>query len=197
MGNDPEILQKEIVYEEAFGKDLNYDSSFDQSLVIGQSYTVEYLLKLMIQESDNVAKLLLQASENEIGLSPNIEETHKLLGFDNISDIITIDRYSAVFRILYNSEFLNPAMSEKALSIMSNSKYENALLKHLPKNLVVAHKYGIRKYEGDEATQLHDCGIIYTKNPYLLCVMTIGKDIQAQEEIIGKISQESYQIFSY
>ncbi len=42
--------------------------------------------------------------------------------------------------------------------------------------------------------EAHDCGIVYyPDSPYLLCVMTRGKDTGQLESIIGKISQITYQ----
>lgn len=63
--------------------------------------------------------------------------------------------------------------------------------KTIPSDVKVAHKFGERYY-GD-IKQLHDCGVIYyPENPYLLCVMTIGKDFEDLAEVISHVSDVVY-----
>jgi beta-lactamase class A len=191
----PEILKTKINYQEDVYKDEKYDPVFDKTLKIGHDYSIEYLIETMIQKSDNTANRLLRLAENELQFSPNIQETYKLLGLDNESNDIFIDEYAGIFRILYNAEYLNGETSNKALEIMTKTDYNNGLTKYLPSDIKVAHKYGIRFYDDDESYHLHDCGIIYTDNPYILCVMTLGYNLEQQEELVAKISKTSYEIF--
>ena len=190
-----DLLKTKIFYEKELEKIENQDKNFNNVIKVGETYTIEYLLEEMIYKSDNGALALLEIAAQELKLYPTIEETHRLLGLKNNGDLILIDEYSGIFRILYNSEYLNNEMSEKALSILSKSEYHNGLTKYAPPDLQISHKYGIRYYENDKTQQLHDCGIIYTSNPYILCVMTIGENIEIQEKIISKIAQKSFEIF--
>jgi len=62
----------------------------------------------------------------------------------------------------------------------------------VPKEVRVAHKFGELGLPNGEK-QLHDCGIIYYPgNPYLLCVMSKGKDSQKLSGIIQTISSMVY-----
>jgi hypothetical protein len=60
-------------------------------------------------------------------------------------------------------------------------------------SIKVAHKFGERTLE--KGTQhFHDCGIVYyPRHPYLLCVMTQGRDIEAQSRAIASISTFVFQ----
>lgn len=51
------------------------------------------------------------------------------------------------------------------------------------------------RYNGAvNSRELHDCGIIYHPyRPYLLCVMTSGKDFQGLKDTIQAISTLTYQ----
>jgi len=68
---------------------------------------------------------------------------------------------------------------------MSNTIFDNQRLpKYLPNKVRVAHK------TGDVFQLKHDCGIVYTKNPYIICVMTD----KSNYETISQISKDVYQI---
>ena len=72
---------------------------------------------------------------------------------------------------------------------MSQTDFEKGIKAGVPENIKVAHKFSERRL-GDLA-QLHDCGIIYKQGrPYLLCVMTRGKNFEDLETLIGDVSRE-------
>lgn len=71
----------------------------------------------------------------------------------------------------------------KVLDYLSNTTYDSQRLpKYLP--VRVAHKIG------DLYGFAHDCGIVYTKQPYIICVMTNNSSY----ENISKISKDVYDI---
>ena len=92
---------------------------------------------------------------------------------------LTAKEYASFFRILYNASYLSKKSSEEGLSLLSQSEFKDGIVSSLPKNIVVAHKFGEREEEGKDGkiiNQLHDCGIVYYPDyPYLLCVMTRGE----------------------
>ncbi len=104
--------------------------------------------------------------------------------------------YSLFLRVLFNSTYLSEKNSEKALMILSKAKFADGLVARLPKGIVVAHKFGEYANGSDyqiDSVELHDCGIIYApKNPYLLCVMTRGKEIKNLKTTISEISKIVY-----
>lgn len=78
------------------------------------------------------------------------------------------------------------------LSLLSQSAFPQGLEAGVPQDLPVAHKFG--EYDdGKGGKQLNDCGIIYKPHkPYLLCVMTEGKDLDALAKVISTISNKVY-----
>lgn len=195
---DPDILKKELIptIDNEFGDNIqNIKPSV--SLAPDKKYTIEDLLEKMIIYSDNdayntLSKNLDPNDFSKIFVDLDIDISK---AFTNPNgDIITVKDYASFYRILFNASYLNQDMSEKALSLLSQSQYKDGLIAGVPQNITISHKFGERKFSDTGETQLHDCGIIYLpKKPYLLCVMTRGNDIQKSSQTIQKISKEVFQ----
>jgi hypothetical protein len=84
--------------------------------------------------------------------------------------------------------------SEFALNLLSQSTFKDGIVSALPFGIVVAHKFG---EQGDaNSKQLHDMAIIYTgDHPYLITIMTKGKEMKELSRIIGSISTLIYRRF--
>jgi hypothetical protein len=81
-------------------------------------------------------------------------------------------------------------MSEKALQIMTHAEFKDGILAGVPKDIIVAHKFGERMLPESDDKQIHDCGIVYyPRHPYLLCVMTRGKDFTSLKSTLATISR--------
>lgn len=161
----------------------------------GNDYTVEELVNSLITQSDNVAwKALLNFLGQEYSDKDFVFTLSDLGIIDpkklNEEQYITVQSYSSIFRILYNSSYLSHEMSDKALGILSNSVFKDGIVAGVPQGTKVAHKFGEQK-NGD-IQQFHDCGIVYHENPYLLCVMTRGDNMQELTPIIQEISKKVY-----
>ncbi len=159
-----------------------------------QSYTFRTLIEYMIVDSDNVAKDILLSSVDANVLT----EIFSDLGIDNPGLVqenesysISARKYSLLFRSLYNATMLNKEMSEQALEFLSRAKFDAGLTAGLPKSVTVAHKYGSHA-SPPIGTEIHDCGIVYSKNPYFLCVMTKGNDPAELFSVISEISSTVY-----
>jgi beta-lactamase class A len=188
---NPGILQKKITY-----KGENFNANKDETIravveaEYGKTYTAEDLLDLMIAYSDNNALLLLgnvgwsfsEQVYNKIGLTaPEFSENYQL----------SVQDYASFFRILFNASYLNREMSNKALDMLASSDFRRGLVAGVPEDIKVAHKFGERTTP--EGRQLHDCGIVYyPNNPYLLCVMTKGANM---EDLISVVSGVSRLVF--
>jgi beta-lactamase class A len=162
-------------------------------------YTIDELLSRMIIYSDNVSYYVLDDFLAEAFPSQNpLTQTMVDLGIVNPrnpnEDTITVKAYASLFRQLFNSSYLSPQLSEKALQLLSKSTYTNGLVAGVPAEIKVSHKYGERSGLPNNEKQLHDCGIVYYPgNPYLLCIMTRGNDFVALQAIIKTISADVYQ----
>lgn len=199
--DDPSILQKEITNTVDSSSGTNIQNIKPETTIEpNKKYTIEELLERMIVYSDNDAY-------NDLSSNLGNDELMKIYqdldidiskAYNNPNgNIITVKDYASFYRILFNASYLNQDMSEKALSLLAKSEYQDALVAGIPQNISIAHKFGERKYLDTGEVQLHDCGIIYLpKKPYLLCVMTRGTDISKANQTIKAISEKIYQTLS-
>jgi hypothetical protein len=106
---------------------------------------------------------------------------------------MTVSTYAGFFRVLYNATYLNHADSEHLLDLLSQSSFTKGLVAGVPAGVAVAHKFGERGYNNPAIPdQLHDCGIVYAKKPYVVCIMTQGRGYDAMAGIIANISKMIY-----
>lgn len=192
---DKTILDKKIVNNIETATNIQ-DIKPEVTLTPNKEYTVDELITNMIKYSDNDAYTLLV---NNIEAS-KIHQTFSDLGVD-ISDannnpngdIITVKAYASFFRILYNASYLNPEMSDRALSLLETVSYKTAINSPIPQSIKVSHKYGERYFEDTGVKQFHDCGIVYLPGkPYLICIMTRGKNFDKLTTTISDISKIIY-----
>lgn len=197
---DPSILTQTINY--TGGPDLNdtQDIKPAQAIVPGQTYTIEQLIEYMVEDSDNNATQLLYSNVNQTAL----QNVYNDLGIPVINDVteatadaVTPQQISLLFRVLYNGTYLSRDYSEKSLQLMSQSSFTQGLVAGVPSSTVVAHKLGLVGITSGGITtehELHDCGIVYANDPYVICVMTRGTaPLTTMESIIAQISSIAYQ----
>ncbi len=189
----PSTLYRTLNYSQAV-KDSYASIPYEQgtSLILGHGYTVKDLIERMIIRSDNGATYTLLSAIN-IG---ELNGVFRALNIENPEAkgreyTISAERYAYFFRILYNATYLDRDDSERALSLLSQSDFSDGLVAGVPEDTTVAHKFGENVAE---AVELHDCGIIYypKDNPYLLCAMTRGSDINNLKSLIKDISALVY-----
>lgn len=192
--NNPEILKMTIVNQIDSHSYYAQQNIKPQTVInLGQSYTIEDLITKMIIDSDNLAyELLLENIDNklifqvysDVGLAIEYENKYNPSG-----DIISVKDYASFFRILYNASYLNKNYSEKALQILAQTTYKKGLVAGVSSNYKIAHKFGERQYLDNNEVQLHDCGIVYSEKPYLLCIMSRGSSFDELASSIRKISE--------
>lgn len=158
----------------------------------GERYPVSALAAEMARSSDNAAMAALAQRFGTKGITRLYDELGVITPADGVPDFLGVRDYSAIFRLLYNASYLGRAESERALELLSRADFRDGLVAPLPKGIAVAHKYGERGLENGE-NQLHDCGIVYFPgHPYILCVMTRGRDWAAQSRAIQDLSRWVY-----
>jgi beta-lactamase class A len=168
----------------------------DGNIIPGKSYAVKDLVYYMIAKSDNYATLALNEHVNkdeyqdlfhDIGI-PKPDMTNR-------NYTLTCSDYSRFFRVLYTATYLDMEDADHALSILSQTSFQEGLLKELPQGIKVAHKFG----EWGEPVpgalhQLHESGIVYLEgNPYLITVMTKGKEVKNLPSVISQVSKMVYE----
>lgn len=189
--SDPTILDKKLHY---VGGGANDEQFFKPDTVPEGDYTVTDLLSIMLLSSDNDAANLLA---NSVG-ADNFLATYDHLGItkppvEGAVYTTSTHEYASFFRILYNATYLDGDHSEKLLSLLSQSKFRDALVAGVPGNVVVAHKFGERSFDNSNLKQLHDCGIVYAPgHPYMICIMTKGYDYKLMAGVIAELSKLAY-----
>ena len=198
----PDLLTQELIYTESVNAYGVQDIKPSNKLELGKKYTVKDLIYRALVYSDNSASALLR--QNFV----SDDYLNKLLTAIGLQvqkngeeeDLITAKSYAAVLRMLYNSSFLQRKLSNEILKTLSESEFYEGATKYLPKNVLVAHKFGertaVNMNNEVKFRQLHDCGIVYAKNgeePYTFCILTEGKDFENLQKIIQEISKTIYE----
>lgn len=188
--DNPEILSQKIVYSvDQESLPQNY-TSHSANLKTGEYYPISSLIESMIVDSDNLSLNALTTISDEKKFEELMNITGTKLTDSASQDFITVRQYSMLLRLLYNASYLSENFSTELLRMLTHTQFKDGLVAGLPKNTTIAHKFGERVIEETGQKQLHDCGIIYhPDNPYMLCVMTRGKDFDAQENAIKTLSE--------
>lgn len=198
--DDPSFLKKYTVYtEEIASINAAVASNSQSELEIGKAYSTEELVTIMLSKSDNGAKNVLLT----IIKKPYLEDLFAIVSLVNPETTRTFKissrEYALFLRILYGSSYLNEEHSERVLSLLAESTFTNGLINGVPKGVAIAHKFGTYDFQEEvngvmvDARQLHDCGIVYhAVNPYVLCVMTKGKDVDELYNVISRVSKLVY-----
>jgi beta-lactamase class A len=193
--SDPALLSKQVYFEKHFQNNFNQNiKTF--TLQEKKYYSIKELIYDMIVYSDNDALTLLSSYTDsvtydklffDLGLTPP-SKTYK----PNEYSISVMD-YCKFFRILYNSAYLKEEYSEFALELLTKSTYKEGLLKNINGDFPVAHKFGERITPSNNIQELHEVGIFYVDHkPYLLGVMSNGRDLKQLSSVISHISEIVY-----
>ncbi len=197
---DPSILDQTITLpeEEAHANEVQF---FQPARVFktGQEYTIRELIKGMLEYSDNTSLTALNSF-----ISPQIRaEILHDIGIEFINDDptqpkqeIDVKKYSNILRQLYNGSYLTIEYSNLLLEYLSQTTFSQGITAGVPEDIAVSHKFGeafITQENAEQVHVLHDCGIVYhPEKPYILCVMTKGRNPQQSALSIKRISEAIY-----
>ena len=155
------------------------------SLIWGQS--LRQRLNLLINKSDN-------NQWADLGNLVTLSRTQKVLkengltGSNIYTNTMTAEDVFLLLKKIYGENLLNENNREFLFKIMQNTINEKRIPMGIPKETAVVHKYGTWQ------TNIHDAGIVFYKNPYILVVLT--NNTSQAEEKIADFSSQVYQIFS-
>jgi len=199
--NQPDLFERQVMVKKL-------DNNLDQivapkaSIKENTTYSIGELLKYMIVYSDNHAYYVLREYVRQ--LSPDkdlLKGTFVDLGILDpqgfLDDTLSVKSYASIFVQLYHSSYLNKKeLSENVLALLAQVDWNKGINAGVPIGIHVAHKFGERGNSEGGIQQLHDCGIVYyPDNPYVLCVMTRGKDLNKLTDMIALISKMVYAEF--
>lgn len=188
---DPSILDQQILYQGTERK-LPTQTIQPSSIQAGTIYKVRDLLRYMIVESDNEANLLLfNFLRPDIilkvfrDLQLEIPDVSQPTVYMNVIDV------SKFLRVIYNSSYLDPRLSEYSMELLEKTKFSEGMKKSIPDNAMLIHKFGERGYPGTSFQELSETGIIYLNDQrILLTIMTKGNNQSAQAASIAEITQK-------
>lgn len=169
-------------------KDNRFGTLYNEP--INSTHTIEDLVRRSLTESDNTAHFML-VRNLEVS---EIDDVYRHIGLQEFMETdgsLSAKRYSVIFRTLYSSSFLTEQNSQKLLSYLSQSPFDNYIRAGLPQDVVFAHKIGV----DTERKVFLDSGIIYpSRRPYILTVMTKSETEEKARKIMNDISAS---VFKY
>lgn len=146
----------------------------------GYQLTVEKAIEIMLVKSDNTAARVI----SDALPAGAAEKIFDLLDIPKVQKgaalVVTPKNYSSILRSLYLSSILQVEDSNKLLTILTNTDFNDRIAGAIPKHIKVAHKIGIHTTPDLTKSIFTDCGIIYVpKRPYILCVMVEAEEVRA------------------
>lgn len=168
-------------------KDDHFGTLYKQPT--GTRVTIESLVEKMIVDSDNTAYYLTLRNLEKDAPRQSVWNHLGLQDFFTSDGKISAKRYAVVLRSLYNAAYLSKEDSSKILTLLTKTPFTEYLERGLPEGTEFAHKIGVVP---SEAVYM-DAGIVYLPNrPYILIVMTQGKEKKEAERIMKDISERAY-----
>lgn len=192
---NPGFLNKEILYNQKLTV-LNQPKYISKTIHIGKKYTLRELLNYMIAYSDNNATNLLYSKLDVIQFKKIFTELGMIA--PEITDVnyqITSKDVSYFMRVLYNASYLNDKNSLYAITLLRKCNFSEGILSSIPSTVKVAHKFGEAGNLSEE--QFSETALVYLENnPYVITIMTRGKDYKQLPKVVKDISGIVYQQMS-
>jgi beta-lactamase class A len=161
---------------------------------VGDRLSVRELTQLMIQDSDNIAALVLldvigasgaNAVADELGMPATHVVDHRA-GEEGDHTTSAEDMAHLLYQVAAG-EAVNQRVSEQALSLLEARQSVNWLGGDLPFWVKVAHKWG------DLPDARHDAGVVFTpRGNFVLAVLTEDASADEAAALIARASRATY-----
>lgn len=169
----------------------------------GLEVTVMDLITLMIIFSDNTATNLLidilgmerindiieKMGYTDTKLRRKMYDREKAL--KGIQNMITAAETGRLLHQMEEGTLVSKEASRQMIAIMKNQQVNGKIpfyLQSLPEEPEIAHK------TGEDSGITHDVGIIYAKQPFILCFCGNETDTSAYERVMAEMALELYKI---
>ncbi|MGL5540536.1 MAG: serine hydrolase [Erysipelotrichaceae bacterium] len=176
---DPSLLQKRLTYQS-----YHYEGGTGilQYQAVGNTYTVQELLTYSIVYSDNVATnmLILHFFESGMNLGKELTPYFGDAGYSNQTSN-TLHKLQALEYLYTHQEAYATLLQD-----LKQTDFDFFLPTELPTEVEVAHKIGLF------GTTIHDIGIVYGKEPYLISLSMDNLD--NQDARMSKLSKDLYEL---
>ncbi len=156
----------------------------------GSTISVADAIKLTLIKSDNTAKSVLYGNTPPETLTDVYQYLDIPFELNGNVPVVSPKNYSSILRSLYLSSYLTPEYSNKLLTLLTQSDFNDKLSAGIPDAVKVAHKIGVQDVNNPNGSIYTDCGIVYVpKRPYILCLMMRDTETNAQTHMksISKI----------
>ncbi|OGD52796.1 hypothetical protein A3J78_02130 [Candidatus Beckwithbacteria bacterium RBG_13_35_6] len=175
------ILKEDDTYSLLRNDIQDYGTGQMRYQKIGTTYLMSDLIELSGKLSDNTAAYVLEKyiSRSYIQNRLNKLSLQKTSLKDNETTPKEIGSY---FKMLYQGKLIKDENRDKIYKALTDTEYEDRISKLLPSNIRVVHKIG------NEIQTSNDCGIVFSPNPYVLCILTKGTRESEALDFIPKLS---------
>lgn len=181
-----EIEEGNLTFEDQYrlqGRDVqDYGTGTMRYDRAGTLYTYDDLLELSGKKSDNTAAFVLQRIVGKEKLDILLAD----LEMENTSieeNTATPAEMARLFVEAYKGELFSDKFQERLYRYLTNTDFEDRIPMGVPDMTLVAHKIGT------EMNVINDCGIIFEKNPYVLCILSKNVNEAEALEVLPKISR--------
>lgn len=190
---NPGTLNKKIVFHPLQG--LPNQTYKSKKIEPEKSYTIKELLKYMIAYSDNNATYLLNENVDENAFKKMFSDFGLIV--PDIHDVnyqISAKDYSVFLNVIYNGGYITIRNAEYACELLNECDFNEGMQSGLPGNINIIHKFGEWGDRNNRSIhQLSESGIIYLDNsPYLLTIMTQGKEVAKLPSVLSNVSKTVY-----
>jgi beta-lactamase class A len=146
------VEEGKIRLDEAYTLDeLDLDDHFGTLYKIGagRELTVQTLIEIMLEQSDNTAMQALISVAQKAGLENPFDDVYGAMGWDATNfgeapryEEINLKTLSTMFLALYNAKYLDPEHSQMILSYLTTSPFNEKIVAGVPQGIPIAHKMG-------------------------------------------------------
>ena len=156
---------------------------------VGSSYTVKELAKLSIEVSDNIAaNMLLRLLGRK-----NLKDYMRSLGGIVVDDArnVSCPRDMALYmKKIYEFCEENKELGSELIGYFKNTVFNDRIPKLLPAGVEIAHKIG------NQVGALHDVGIVFIDEPYIISIMSKNVNETEAYDAIANMSKKAYDFAS-
>ena len=166
---------------------------------IGAELTIEDLYKLNVIVSDNMAfnillKLFGKDAVNDTLREFGFKKTRINRAINDYAEItkgvqnyVSVQEMANLLLRMYEGQIISNAASKEMLEILCEHQKTSPLTYNFLESMKIAHQSG---YDDNE---IHDMGIVYGENPFILCMASSVPNTKNAESVMRDITMMCYQ----
>lgn len=156
----------------------------------GTSFSVEYLLKTLLKNSDNTSQSILLSNIN----SKIVEDTFKNYTSTNSrflkENMSTPREQIELYEKILSSNYLSKESVHTILDLMSNTQFDDRISAGIPAEIPFSHKIG----NWPNTNSWHDCGILNADTTVVACIMSQGVEYEPFIKTSNELGKFVYEV---